>query len=296
MSRLTQKELTLTTLTGLLSVMFYGSFVWLLKVAPAHWFWYGAALLGVVSISVLMITIALIQHRALRWATSFLPALAVAAFGWPQPSALAGAGLLAIVTLIAAVTTRDHLDDYVRLQPRRAFWTGSQLVAIGTIAALAGLYFPVLANQLQAGDVQLQERTVEPFLRPLAPVFENLLPNSTQGHAFNQVLNSTLAQPLPPAIQQELNRRLSEAANRPSNITALTTQWLNNQLSQFATESPLLVSLVILVPIFFTSWFLSPVLLWPVVMVITGLLWLFRRLYLVQIESHPEPVDHLTLS
>lgn len=223
-------------------------------------------MLGVLSISVLMITISLIQHRALCWIAGFLPALAVAGFGRLQPAALAGAGLLAIATLIASITTRDHLDDYIKLQPRRAFWVGSQLVVIGTIAALAGLYFPVLVNQLQTGSVQLNERSVEPFLRPLTPVVANLIPGYQ-----------------------------NEQSPQPT-TTTLVTNLLNRQLGRFSTESPLLVSLLILIPAFFTIWFLSPILLWPVVFTISGLLWLFRRLHLVQVETHPEPVEHLTLS
>lgn len=266
MTRLTQKELILTALVGLLSAAFHGGFAWLLKIPVPTWLWYAVTLLGIMSISLLMITIALIQHRALRWLASFIPPFAVAAFGWAQPGAIAGASLLAITTLIASITTRDHLDDYVKLQPRRAFWTGSQLVVIGTVAALAGLYFPVLVNQLQTGSVQLDERSVEPFLLPIIPVVASLIP----GYQNEQSL--------------------------PPTTTTLVTNLLNQQLGRFTTESPLLVSLLILIPVFFTTWFLSPALLWPVILGITGLLWIFRRLQLVRIESHPEPVDHLTLS
>lgn len=284
MTKLLQKEGLLTLIGGVLSATFYGGFVWLLNHTATQWFWYGVAVLGVFSTSLLMIAIALIQHRGLRWLACFLPATAVAAFGKFQPAAIAGAGLLVIATLVASVTVRDHLDDYVKVQPTRSFWVGSQLVVIATIAALAGLYFPILVDQLQNKEVQFSEQAVEPFLRPLTPVLENFIPGFQPEQSQ-----------IPAPVVAELTRQLKQPHQQPLTMSILVTNFLNQHLSRFVSESPIIVSVVILVPAFFTIWFLSPALLWPVVFSITLLLWFFRKMRVVRLESHPEPVAHLTL-
>ncbi len=296
MRRLTQKELVLTALTGLLSIAFYGGFVEMLKKPAQTWLWYAVALLGIASIGLLMITVALIQHRALRWLAGFLPALATAGFGWSQPSALAGAGLLAIATLIASVVVRDQLDDYVRFRTRQIFWGATKVVIIGTVAALAGLYFPVLVMQLQGGSLQVSEHSVEPLVRPLTPIVQSLLPGYRPEQPLSQLVDNTVLQQLPLSVQKQLAQQLKTPRPEPVTITTVVTQWLNQHLNRFAQESPMVVSLLILIPTFFTIWFLSPVLLWPSLLLIAGLLWVFKRLHLVRIESRPEPVEHLTLT
>lgn len=269
MNFLLHKELLFTILIGLLAVTFFGGFVWLTYYQPASTVFSGLLVfLGLFQLALFMIAIALIQHRFLRWLTIVLPPLIIAGFGQLQPAAIAGAGLLTIVGLVASVLVRDHLDDYVRLQPMRAFWTGSQLVIIGTILSLAGLYFPRLVDQVQTGSWRVSERSVEPLVRPLIPVVEKLLADRTA------------------------------VPNQPVLLTtpaAVITKLFNQQLDHFTRQSPMLISGLILIPVFFTVWLLSPALLWPTVLIITALLWGLRRLRLIRIEVHPQPVEHLTL-
>lgn len=295
MTKLAQKEGLLTTLLGLSNVAFYGSFVLALQQPATTPGWYVVVVLGLMSLSLLMINLALIQHRAMRWLACFLPALAAAGFGQLQPAAIAGAGLLAIATLIAAVIVRDQLDDYVRFHVRAIFWGPTKLVIVGTLAALAGLCFPRLVAELQHGSFQLSERAVAPLVKPLTPIVENLIPGYQSDQPLSQLIDHRVLEQLPLPLQQELSHQHTASQQAPT-LVGLITSWLNQHISKFAAESPTVVSLVILVSIFFTLWLLSPAVVWPTIGSILGLLWLFRRLHLARLESHPEPVEHLTLS
>lgn len=295
MTKLAQKEGLLTILVGILSGAFYGGFVVALQQPTTTPLWYGVLLVGLLSMGLLMITIALIQHRALRWLACFLPAIAAVSFGHLQPAAIAGGGLLAIATLIASVIVRDQLDDYVRIYPRAIFWAPTKLVMVGTLAALAGLCFPLLVAGLQHGSLHLSEQAVAPFIRPLTPIVENFIPGYQSDQPVSQLIDHRVLEQLPLPLQQELTHQLNSAHQTPT-LTTVVTSWLNQHLNKFAAESPTVVSLVILVSIFFTLWLLSPALVWPTIGCIAMVLWFFRRLHLVRIDRHPEPVDHLTLA
>ena len=132
------------------------------------------------------------------------------------------------------------------------------------LAALFALYFPTLVAHLQSGSLRVDERYITPIIQPLRPLI---------GDINQSIPTPTGPKPLPIVVAEMMNR----------------------YLSQFTTQYPILISLLLSVSLYLTLWVFVPLILWPTLIIILGWIWLFRATNLIRVEVRNEPVEHITL-
>lgn len=303
-----RKEIGVAVFLVLFTVLeFFTLGTLLAEASTGQWYLFLLVGLSLIWLAFMSAGLALTAQPALT-VLMVIPALTLAAVGRGSPVAIGGAFLLALFTLIAQRSFAREVQNRVLYRTSQVFNLGVRQLLLGLMVAVTSLALPLITTSLQGSRLQVTERHVEPLLGVVEPLIAGWLPGYTTTATVDQMiqvsLNETLTQ-LPAGLtidegetarqRAAIGRSLSVELTGRETMPRIVAAMINGYVGQIAAQNPLTVSLILVVVVFLTLRTLVPFLVWPVIGVIAGIVWMARQIGLIYITRSQAMVERLQL-
>ncbi|MEX2054786.1 MAG: hypothetical protein WD972_01265 [Candidatus Andersenbacteria bacterium] len=222
--------------------------------------------------------------------------------------AIGGGVLLGIFLLLAQRTFVREVQNRIYYRTTHVFTAGLKMVILGVIVVLTALVLPTLTSPDATQQFDVQERHIEPLLRPLEPVLQRYIPGYTKEATIDEIVKKQVdaqQEQLPPGVEippdqvrqsrQELAKRLNVSLNGRETVTTVVTRMLNRQVRQLSTTSPLLIPIILVAVVFLTLRALVPFIVWPVLGLVGLILYFARGIGLVYVSRTEATIERLQL-
>lgn len=260
-------------------------------------------ILGTIAVALLAIVFAVVTSRAAITVVILAFVALILLLSRLGIGAIAGSALLAFCFLNARASLRQEIGNRIYYRTAPIFRSGSKMILIGFIVAGIGVIYPFLLEKVKDKQVTIRPIVIEPFFKPVEPFIAQIIPGYSSGQTINNLLESQLASSADNRIpdelrdqqrdvaRQRLEQQLNQKLSGHETLPEVAARTASRQVTIFIQRYPLLSTLVLLVFLFFTFNILVPLLIWPVILVISAFVWLFikvglfhRVLTLVEVE------------
>lgn len=252
------------------------------------------ALVGIIWISLIAIFMAfVINYRPLQWALLILPALMALISSGFSAVALIGSLLLFLALLGAGRSIRQELENRLKFATISIFRPGVRLLLLGVAAFALALALPVIKNQAQTGLITLPADTAATFVQPLTPLISQSIPNYHPAMTIDQIIQNQINRQQIPAgfelppdqlqrSRQEIGDRVNLTLSGTETIPQIISQVTNRYIQNLAQGEGLVVTLVLVLLALIAIRALIPLIIWPILFLIMGLIFLAHRTHILK--------------
>lgn len=303
-----KKEIGLVALTSVYSAVFWLGLGQFLRLVPLPNLWLlvliaMAAVLWAVLIDFSLMICPLLTSASI---IILINGVMVLLNGGVVIASSVGAMLLMIFLATARQFIMREVNTRVRYSTSQIFFMGSRLTLLGLMVAVAGLFLPYLSQSIFEDRLAIPEEYIAVAARPLDPLVSRLFPGFSQTSTVDDLLDSQLAQQLPPgtvipegqrvALRAELARQLGASSlTGRETFSQIAAQRLNAALKDLAQRSPFVLALAFVIILFLTLKALLPLLAWPVIGGLALLMLVARLIGLIYVARTEATIERVTL-
>jgi len=218
------------------------------------------------------LALSLTQSRVVRGVFIIALVLLSSAVGRFEISALIGAVVLLVSILGATRVIIDETQNRITYGTRVVYRAGLKFIVIGFMAVMLSYLFPIIVNYINHNDQLVTSAQVEPFIRPVQPLVNQILPTY---------------QPQP-GIQTSLIGQ--------DTVASLVAGILNRYVGTATHDYPLFFAALVVLILYMSIYAFIPFLVWPALAVMALLMWLLRVTGVVTTVTESIPVERLRLS
>jgi hypothetical protein len=266
-------------------------------------------LVGVVVGEVTLLAFAL-AFMASPWALMAIiiaPPLMFSAVGQLHWGAIAGGVVLGLLLLNARYSLVNELGDRLHYRTIPIFRSSCRGVLAGVVLASIGLSYPIMIERVRSGEINIEPILFEPLFRPLGPLVANLIP----GYTSDQTLDELIAQQVKNSsgadgsseirrqqqllIRQQLAQRTNQQLTGRETIAEVTAYTVGNYIGGMANRYPVVAASLNLIIIFLAFGALVPLLVWPILLVMSALVAVAQAGGLLHKVAHTTTIERLQL-
>lgn len=265
-------------------------------------------LLSIVWVSCAAVAFALVGSRSGLAVLLIFPAAVTVIISRLLPVAIGGAILLSIFCLMAQRTLVREVRNRVYYQTSHVFGSGIRLLTLGLMVGLTGLVLPILNATPGSYQLRVTERQIEPLLKPFEAYIGQLLPGFRPDASIDELIDEQIRQQeaqLPEGVElseqqrevarQQLGRQLQQKLTGQESVATIVANSLNQSVSKITSQNPLLASLILVALVFLTLRALVPFLIWPILGVTAGLIYILRQAGLIYVARTQAMIERLQL-
>lgn len=221
--------------------------------------------------------------------------------------AIAGGVVLGLLLLNARYSLSHELNDRLHYRTMSIFRSPTRAILAGIVLASIGLTYPIMIERVQSGQINIDPILFEPLFRPLAPLIANLIP----GYTSDQTVDELIAQQIENSsgqdgsneirrqqqllIRQQLAQRSNQQLTGRETIAEVTAYMVGNYVGGVANRYPVVAATLILVVIFLAFGALIPLLVWPIILVVSLLVMIAQSVKLLHKVAHTTTIERLQL-
>lgn len=301
------KEIGFAVTSVVVSFAFFASAALALSASPYH---LGliilAAALAIVWVIVAALTLALAKHWLAVTAVWGGAAAAAIVAGGASWGSLGGGLLLALLCSGARQTFERSRHKFRAYRTNDIFRAGTRLLVTGIILATVGLALPFVQGSLARDGFKISPEQAELFLRPIAPLFKDILPNFEAASSVDDLIDNQLRregidpEQFSATQRAEVRQRVSEQLAVPvqsgeTSLNTIVADRMNATIARVTETSALTVALVAVILVFLTLRAFIPLITWALLGILMGVVWLAAHANLLHIKKETIEVETLTL-
>lgn len=221
-------------------------------------------------------------------------------------ASLIGAVLLAILLASAKQSMSREITNRVRYSTTQIFSAGARATMLGLVIAISSLSLPLISQNIFEEQLAIPEDYIVKAAQPLDPVIARLFPGTSGGSTIDDLINTQLAQQLPPGavvteaqravLRQELAVQIGSSKLAGSEtFSRIAAQRVNSALKDLAHRNPLILAIALVIIVFLTLKALVPLLIWPVLGGLAGAMALARLVGLTYLLRTEATIERVTL-
>ncbi len=257
-------------------------------------------------LALIAVYLAFAPTRWLAYLIIFFSAFLLALIGRFHISAIIGA-LILIGTLVPARRAFQlDLHNHVKYQTSQAFGSGVHILLLGLIMSISGLILPQVSSLIAQKGISINAATVSWIIKPVSSYFANDLPGLADGGTVDDYLDQQFASQLPAGqtlssaqrqlAYQEISQRFGDQPITGTETLAdIVAYRLNSWLKNLTQANSITIAFSLIVLVLLTIRAILPVVAWLVLALITFLIFLSRRVGLLQLTEVPTPAQKLEI-
>ncbi len=235
-----------------------------------------------------------------------VPALIVGV-GRASLPALVGAVIAGLLLLVGRSYAKSELSNRIHFKTGQIFRISTRYTLLALAFGLIGIVLPDFQEQLVPEKVQIPAKYLANWVDASAPIVSRFIP----GYDPNKTIDEFIAfqvqkqmgagnsEPIPPGQLIIARRQLADqfgiALAGNESLSAVTGKIVNHYLQSWAKYNQLLFIGIVISLLFLVWRALTPVLLWPTIAILAGLIYFATRIGLVYKVKTPATIERLQL-
>ncbi len=308
MARISTKEISLAAAVLALSALLF----WRLNtIAVTNLYVFVLTALAILSIlwtSLLVISLGLIRSKVVSSLLIITIPLTLVVIGGWHIGVVGAAVILILILLTARARSKQEITNRIKYKTIQVFNLSTRLIFIGLIVCIAGLYMPAINSAFSSEEIVIPTQPIQIALKPFEQLLQNSIPNYSSKATIDQLMQGQLEQQLeglPPgtvitpeqkeAALRDISKQIGQELSGKESITEVITNTINIQINKLAKQSPLVATLSAILIIILVARFISSLFVWPLLGIISLIIFIARKAGFIQIISSEEPTERLWL-